>query len=158
MGNNEFYQSGNGNNEKLKSIYKLEYFENMNLKIQKIVCGDGFNVFLTGINLTWFKFLFLILKINLECGKLFSVGFNGCGCIGDGTCDDCSIIKQIDYFSNIFIVDVVCGSHHCLANSKKGEIFAWGDSEYGKIGNGKSGKDEIQLTPIKIFKIWKNLK
>jgi hypothetical protein len=35
MGSNEFYQSGNGNNQKLDSIYKLDYFENKNLKIKK---------------------------------------------------------------------------------------------------------------------------
>jgi hypothetical protein len=49
MGNNEFGQSGNGNNKKLNSIYKLKYFKNKNLKVNKIVCGyDCFNIFLTG--------------------------------------------------------------------------------------------------------------
>jgi hypothetical protein len=44
---NEYYQSGNGNDYKLNSIYKLEYFENKNEKIKKIVCCD-FVIFLTG--------------------------------------------------------------------------------------------------------------
>jgi hypothetical protein len=51
MGLNNFCQSGNGNNKELNSIYKLEFFENKNLKIKKIVCGEfdnGFNIFLTG--------------------------------------------------------------------------------------------------------------
>jgi alpha-tubulin suppressor-like RCC1 family protein len=60
-------------------------------------------------------------------------------------------MKQIEYFKNIFIVDVVCGFYHCLAISNKGEIFAWGENRYGQLGNGKSGKNENQLTPIKIF-------
>jgi RCC1 and BTB domain-containing protein len=81
---------------------------------------------------------------------LFAVGYNGWGCIGNGTTDNCSKIRQIDYFSNIFIVDIVCGVAHCLAISNKGEIFAWGDNEFFQLGNGKS---ERQLTPIKIFKI-----
>jgi alpha-tubulin suppressor-like RCC1 family protein len=50
-----------------------------------------------------------------ECGKLFSVGNNEFCCIGDGTYDDCSIIKQINYFSNIIIVDVACGYDFCLS-------------------------------------------
>jgi hypothetical protein len=46
-------KSGNGNDEKLNSIIKLNYFENKNLKIKKIVCGGFFscycNIFLTGL-------------------------------------------------------------------------------------------------------------
>jgi hypothetical protein len=48
MGDNIYSQSGNGKSEYLKSYYKLEYFENKNLKIKKIVCGGSFNIFLTG--------------------------------------------------------------------------------------------------------------
>jgi hypothetical protein len=50
VGSNAYSQSGSGNNEKLNSIYKLKYFENENFKIKKIVCGDRFNTFLTGLN------------------------------------------------------------------------------------------------------------
>jgi hypothetical protein len=60
MGENKYYQSGNGNRKKLKSICKLYYFENKKLKIKKIVCGGffekGFNIFLTGFN-NLFNFL-----------------------------------------------------------------------------------------------------
>jgi alpha-tubulin suppressor-like RCC1 family protein len=84
---------------------------------------------------------------------LFSVGNNINGCIGDGTTHICLNIKQIEYFKNIFIVDIACGGYHCLSISNKSEIYSWGSNEYGQIGNGKYGKDKIQLTPIKIFKI-----
>jgi alpha-tubulin suppressor-like RCC1 family protein len=81
---------------------------------------------------------------------LFSVGFNEYGCIGHGK-NNCSTITQIDYFSNIFIVDIACGWNHSLSISNKGEIYSWGDNRFGQIGNGKSGK--IEINPIKIFKI-----
>jgi alpha-tubulin suppressor-like RCC1 family protein len=84
---------------------------------------------------------------------LFSFGYNYYGCIGDGTTKDCTKIKQIEFFKNIFIVDIVCGNIHCLAISNKNEIFGWGDNKFGQIGNGKSGNDAKELTPIKIFKI-----
>jgi alpha-tubulin suppressor-like RCC1 family protein len=84
---------------------------------------------------------------------LFSVGLNVWGCVGDGTTDECSNIKQIDYFKNIFIVDVVCGNYHCLSISKNGEIYSWGDNEFGQLGNGKSGGKENKLSPIQIFNI-----
>jgi alpha-tubulin suppressor-like RCC1 family protein len=52
----------------------------------------------------------------------------------------------MNFFSNIFIVDV-CGSDHFLSISNKGEIYCWGSNEFGKLGNGKSGNYENQLTP-----------
>jgi alpha-tubulin suppressor-like RCC1 family protein len=85
---------------------------------------------------------------------LFGVGNNLYGCaVGDGERYDCLTIKQIDYFKDIFIVDVCCGTHHCLAISKNGDVFGWGENRCGQIGNGKSGDYEFQLTPIKVFKI-----
>jgi hypothetical protein len=51
MGDNGFAQSGNGNCFSIKSIDKLDYFENKNLKIKKIVPGFYyFTIFLTGFN------------------------------------------------------------------------------------------------------------
>jgi hypothetical protein len=150
MGDNAIGDIGNENQEELTSIYKLNYFEKKNLKVKKIVCGDDI-IFLTGWFNKYCKFLILI-KI-LECGKLFAIGCNEYGCIGDGTTDECSKIKQIKYFLNIFIDDFVCGKFHCLSISNKREIYSWGSNEFGQIGNGKSGNDVMQLTPIKIFKI-----
>jgi alpha-tubulin suppressor-like RCC1 family protein len=78
---------------------------------------------------------------------LFSVGSNRNGCLGDGTTNNCQIIKQIDYFSNIFISDVVCGYNNCLAISKDDKIFFWGTN---------FAENFKQLTPVKIFKFYKN--
>jgi alpha-tubulin suppressor-like RCC1 family protein len=55
---------------------------------------------------------------------LFSIGFNDYGIIGDDTFYSSSI-KQIDYFKDIFIVDVAVGQNHCLSISNKGEIYSW---------------------------------
>jgi hypothetical protein len=156
LGDNLYGQSGSGNSKSLNPFYKLNYFENKKLKIKKIVCGgsfDIFNIFLTGIvdNINYF-FNFLQNKNkNLECGKLFSVGSGFSGCIGDGKMDHCTSIKQIEYFSRIFIVDIACGARHCLSISNKGDIFSWGDNKLGQLGNDKNV--ENQLFPIKIFKI-----
>jgi alpha-tubulin suppressor-like RCC1 family protein len=81
------------------------------------------------------------------------VGWNFLGFIGDGTNINCYKIKKIEYFKNIFIVDIACGDNHCLSISNKGDVFSWGWGESGQIGNGKCGWDVKQLTPIKIFKI-----
>jgi alpha-tubulin suppressor-like RCC1 family protein len=62
-------------------------------------------------------------------------------------------LKQIDFFKDIFIVDVVCGLYHCLSISNKGEIYSCGDNYDGQLGNGESGMGKIPLIPIKIYKI-----
>jgi alpha-tubulin suppressor-like RCC1 family protein len=82
---------------------------------------------------------------NLECGKLFGIGSEVYN-----TTDDCSKINQIEFFSNIFIVDVVCGNTHCLSISKNGEIFGWGNNSNCQLGNEKSFTSQ---NPIKIFNI-----
>jgi alpha-tubulin suppressor-like RCC1 family protein len=144
FGSNSYYESGNGDNKRLTSIIKLNNFQN----VKKIECSKGLNLFLTG-------FLFLIFKIkkfkNLkkkECGKIYSIGNNGYGCIGDGTTIDCKTIKQIQFFKNIFIIDICCGNLHCLAISNKNVVYSWGNNNLGQLGNGNNNN---QLTPIKIF-------
>jgi alpha-tubulin suppressor-like RCC1 family protein len=32
-----------------------------------------------------------------------------------------------------------------------GDLYTWGRNQYGQIGNGKSGTDEVQATPIKVL-------
>jgi alpha-tubulin suppressor-like RCC1 family protein len=84
-----------------------------------------------------------------ECGKIYSVGNNENGCIGDGTISTyCDTIKQIQFFKNIFITDICCGRYHCLSISDKNDIYSWGDNAFGQLGNGNFSD---QLTPIKIY-------
>ena len=93
-----------------------------------------------------------IIKNKLECGKLYSVGYNGNGELGNGNDEDCKEIKEIEFFKNLKIIDIKSGGNHSLAISENGEIFSWGCNEYGQIGNGNY---ENQTTPIKIYKIKK---
>ncbi|XP_054846444.1 probable E3 ubiquitin-protein ligase HERC4 [Eublepharis macularius] len=45
------------------------------------------------------------------------------------------------------IVQIACGDHHSMALSKGGELFAWGQNEYGQLGVGRemSSAREPQL-------------
>ncbi|XP_042325644.1 E3 ISG15--protein ligase HERC5-like [Sceloporus undulatus] len=45
------------------------------------------------------------------------------------------------------IVQIACGDHHSMALSKGGELFAWGQNEYGQLGMGRksSATGEPQL-------------
>ena len=33
------------------------------------------------------------------------------------------------------VVDIACGSLHCVVCTEEGQIFSWGDNDEGQIGN-----------------------
>ena len=33
------------------------------------------------------------------------------------------------------VIDVACGSLHCVVATESGKVFAWGDNDEGQIGN-----------------------
>ena len=37
--------------------------------------------------------------------------------------------------SNERVVDIACGSLHCVVCTEKGGVFSWGDNDEGQIGN-----------------------
>ncbi len=53
------------------------------------------------------------------------------------------------YLSDKYIIDICCGSHHSLALTDSGEVYAWGRNYDGQVGNGRGGKYKYQLKPVK---------
>ena len=52
------------------------------------------------------------------------------------------------------IIDIQAGESHILALKKDGTVWAWGDNEYGQIGNGKKNTlKKIQSVPVKVKKM-----
>jgi len=53
------------------------------------------------------------------------------------------------------LVKLTCGCNHTLALTNKGEIYAWGDNNYGQIGVNKELK---RSSPIMVtHRLLKNL-
>lgn len=81
-------------------------------------------------------------------GTLWSWGYNGSGQLGDGTTTNRNLPVQVtsgvmnnwDY--------VVSGTNHSLAIKTDGTLWAWGDNNYGQVGNGTASN--LQLLPIQI--------
>ncbi len=57
---------------------------------------------------------------------------------------------MIEYLSNKTVIEICCGSHHSLALTSEGEVYAWGNNKGGQIGNGENGRDINQLFPYKV--------
>uniref|UniRef100_T1IZ19 acetylcholinesterase n=1 Tax=Strigamia maritima TaxID=126957 RepID=T1IZ19_STRMM len=83
-----------------------------------------------------------------EFGELYSWGHNGYGQLGNGTTNQVLVPNLVTI--NLIgkkIVEVSCGSHHSLARTSDGELYAWGQNNCGQVG---SGTTTNQSTPRKV--------
>ncbi|EZA54598.1 hypothetical protein DMN91_007313 [Ooceraea biroi] len=79
-----------------------------------------------------------------ENGEVYSWGHNGYCELGNGTCNQ-GLTPTIVNMPSIEggpnmkrIVDVACGSHHSLALTEDGEVYAWGQNNCGQVSSGLS--------------------
>jgi alpha-tubulin suppressor-like RCC1 family protein len=47
--------------------------------------------------------------------------------------------KSNQYLINDKIIDISCGFGHTLSMTNSGEVYAWGSSKFGQIGDGSYG-------------------
>ena len=47
------------------------------------------------------------------------------------------------------VVDVACGSLHCLVCTEDGKVYAWGDNDEGQIGNDSTSA--CQVAHVSLF-------
>ncbi|XP_016849281.1 E3 ISG15--protein ligase HERC5 isoform X2 [Anolis carolinensis] len=55
------------------------------------------------------------------------------------------LLKEL---GNKRIVQIACGDHHSMALSEGGELFAWGQNEYGQLGVGRKSSTIGQPQPV----------
>ncbi|XP_063687521.1 RCC1 and BTB domain-containing protein 1-like [Bolinopsis microptera] len=88
-------------------------------------------------------------------GELFSWGHNGYSQLGNGTTNQGVSPTPVTSLGNKKIVQIACGSHHSLARTEEGEVFAWGYNSCGQIGSGTTNN---QVTPRKVGGVLNGLK
>ena len=47
--------------------------------------------------------------------------------------------------ANEKVVDIGCGSLHCIVCTESGKVFAWGDNDEGQIGNDTTAAVPVPL-------------
>ena len=86
-----------------------------------------------------------------EDGQVFTCGWGGSlfnwGCLGHGDKQSRGVLTPIDDLKDEKIVHVASGKDHALCLSEKGEIFAFGRGEFGRLGTAGSGNE---ITPVKL--------
>ncbi|XP_043284859.1 RCC1 and BTB domain-containing protein 1-like isoform X3 [Venturia canescens] len=83
-----------------------------------------------------------------EKGEIYSWGHNGFCELGNGSSNQVSTPAKIETnLADKVVVEIACGSHHSLALTNEGEVYAWGQNSSGQVGSGISTN---QNTPRKV--------
>lgn len=83
-----------------------------------------------------------------KAGEVFSWGHNGYCQLGNGSSSPGFVPGQVTTnLSCRMVTKVACGSHHTMALTVDGEVYAWGQNNCGQVGSGSTAN---QPSPRKI--------
>ncbi|TMS06482.1 RCC1 and BTB domain-containing protein 1 [Larimichthys crocea] len=83
-----------------------------------------------------------------EDGELFAWGHNGYSQLGNGTTNQGVAPMLVSAnLLNKKVTVVACGSHHSMALTDSGEVYAWGYNNCGQVGSGSTAN---QPTPRRV--------
>uniref|UniRef100_A0A1A8PFB9 Regulator of chromosome condensation (RCC1) and BTB (POZ) domain containing protein 2 n=2 Tax=Nothobranchius TaxID=28779 RepID=A0A1A8PFB9_9TELE len=89
-----------------------------------------------------------------EDGQLFAWGHNGYSQLGNNTTNaGLSPALITNNLQSKKVTEVACGSHHSLALTQDGEVFAWGYNNSGQVGSGSTAN---QPTPRRVSSCLQN--
>ncbi|XP_043927003.1 RCC1 and BTB domain-containing protein 1 isoform X1 [Protopterus annectens] len=72
-------------------------------------------------------------------GEIYAWGSNGYSQLGDGTTNPSAAPVMISInLANKKVIDVACGSHHSMALTNDGQVYAWGYNNCGQVGSGSA--------------------
>ncbi|KAF4146374.1 Regulator of chromosome condensation (RCC1) repeat [Phytophthora infestans] len=137
-GSNEYSKLGLGESSEMETLPR-EVEALKGIKIVDVSCGDYFTAAVD------------------EDGKMYSWGWGGSTMKGAGGLGHAGgkdeptprlLTTLVD--QGVPIATVECGEFHTVALTKDGEIWAWGNGEYGRLGNGESDTCEVP-EPIEFF-------
>ncbi|KAI1904452.1 hypothetical protein AGOR_G00005790 [Albula goreensis] len=92
---------------------------------QQVVCGQNCS---------------FVIQAN---GTVLACGEGSYGRLGQGNSDDLHVLTVISALQGFVVTQLVtsCGSDgHSMALTESGEVFSWGDGDYGKLGHGNSDR------------------
>ena len=80
-----------------------------------------------------------------ESGDLFAFGENNHGQLGLGDAALGNVLtpRRVDFLKGLPIRSISCGSHHSVAVSWSGAVYAWGKNSYGQLGLGTSENSSL---------------
>ncbi|KAI5099056.1 RCC1 and BTB domain-containing protein 2 isoform X1 [Silurus meridionalis] len=87
-------------------------------------------------------------------GEVYAWGHNGYSQLGNGTTNHGLIPALVSTnLINKRVTEVACGSHHTIALTTEGEVYAWGYNNSGQVGSGSTAN---QPTPRRVSSCLQN--
>uniref|UniRef100_A0A1B0GKG8 RCC1-like domain-containing protein n=1 Tax=Lutzomyia longipalpis TaxID=7200 RepID=A0A1B0GKG8_LUTLO len=132
MGNNSYGQLGREivEGEDYMRSHIVHRFTLPNELVASVCCGQDHTMFLT------------------ESGRVYTCGWGADGQTGNGTYETSGTINQAKGdIAGEKIVKLACSADCVLALSDKGEVFGWGNTEYGQLCNVGGNAQQIH-TPV----------
>ncbi len=78
-------------------------------------------------------------------GKVWAVGRNNYGQLGDGTTIDRTSWVEVDTSGMLGdVVDISCGFYFSMALTSRGYVYVWGDNSYGQCGADPVGNPQFE--------------
>ena len=134
-GQNTYGQLDVGNTEESKQPLLIKKLSN--LTVTQISCGSYHSMALT------------------SDGKLFIWGDNRFNLLFGFSEKKIEFPTEVEFFDQIevTIVSISCGDSHSMALSKSGQLFVWGDNQFGQLGrnNTENNVKETKVKPLKCF-------
>jgi alpha-tubulin suppressor-like RCC1 family protein len=137
-GDNYFGQLGNGSSGTATSRNIPGAIKNLSgVKSIKAGCAHGLGLKTDGTVRAW--------------------GDNSYGQLGDATLGiDSNVPVETYNLDNVKAISAGC--NHNLALKENGTVWAWGDNEYGQLGNGFSGPGQYYNAPVKVASLGTGVK
>ena len=78
-------------------------------------------------------------------GTVWAWGSNSNGELGNGTNTPSDIPVQVSLPSGVIITNIAGGASHSLALASNGTVWAWGNNDFGELGNGTNTNSNIPV-------------
>jgi len=80
-----------------------------------------------------------------SAGTVLAWGSNSHGQLGDGSMADSHVPVPVSLPHGTVITALAAGGGHSLAVTAAGQVLAWGDNEYGQLGNGSTRDSDVPV-------------
>ncbi|XP_052278368.1 E3 ubiquitin-protein ligase HERC2-like [Dreissena polymorpha] len=114
-GDGDYGKLGRGGSDGVKVPFKIDSLQE--LGVMKVECGSQFSVALT------------------KSGAVYTWGKGDYHRLGHGTDDHVRRPRRVSALQGKKVIDIACGSLHCVACTDTGEVFSWGDNDEGQLGD-----------------------
>ncbi|KYQ96666.1 inositol 5-phosphatase [Tieghemostelium lacteum] len=127
--NNECLMWGEVMGRKHTTLFKIVWKK----KVDQVSCGFNHTLLLTNEH------------------KIYAMGINQLGQLGIENAVDSAVPIPIESLNSKYnLIKIVAGNQISAAITEQGDLYTWGNNQYGQLANGKVGVKSNQCTPSTI--------